>query len=76
MSLPLLLVSSAHCLPTLQIYLIAVDVMAATHELKIENIFSVEGHVCVVTGGGTGIGLMATQALAANGIILCHPAFA
>lgn len=26
-----------------------------------------KGYVCVVTGGGTGIGLMATQALAANG---------
>ena len=41
--------------------------MAATHDLKVEHIFSVKDYVCVVTGGGTGIGLMCTQALAANG---------
>ena len=41
--------------------------MASTNELKVQNIFSVKDYVCVVTGGGTGIGLMATQALAANG---------
>ncbi|KAK5445155.1 hypothetical protein LTS15_010246 [Exophiala xenobiotica] len=41
--------------------------MASTKELHISNLFSLEGHVCLVTGGGTGIGLMATQALAANG---------
>lgn len=41
--------------------------MAATHQLKARDLFSVKGYVCVVTGGGTGIGLMATQALAANG---------
>lgn len=41
--------------------------MASTHSLKAEKLFSVEGYVCVVTGGGTGIGLMAAQALAANG---------
>ncbi|GAA5975800.1 hypothetical protein JCM10908_005284 [Rhodotorula pacifica] len=32
-----------------------------------QKLFSVKGLVAVVTGGGTGIGLMATQALAANG---------
>ncbi|KAG4436016.1 hypothetical protein IFR05_008493 [Cadophora sp. M221] len=41
--------------------------MAKTEDLRAETLFSVKGHVCVVTGGGTGIGLMATQALAANG---------
>ncbi|KAK6381449.1 hypothetical protein LTS17_004507 [Exophiala oligosperma] len=41
--------------------------MASTQELHISNLFSLKGHVCLVTGGGTGIGLMATQALAANG---------
>ncbi|KAK0726817.1 hypothetical protein B0T26DRAFT_737717 [Lasiosphaeria miniovina] len=38
-----------------------------TQLLKAERIFSVEGWVCLVTGGGTGIGLMCAQALAANG---------
>lgn len=41
--------------------------MASTHSLKAEKLFSLKGYVCVITGGGTGIGLMATQALAANG---------
>ncbi|MCJ1312804.1 hypothetical protein MMC25_006480 [Agyrium rufum] len=41
--------------------------MAHTEALKAENLFSVEDYVCLVTGGGTGIGLMATQSLAANG---------
>ncbi|KAK3372593.1 hypothetical protein B0H63DRAFT_401828 [Podospora didyma] len=38
-----------------------------TELLKAERLFSVEGWVCLVTGGGTGIGLMCAQALAANG---------
>ncbi|EPE31456.1 NAD(P)-binding Rossmann-fold containing protein [Glarea lozoyensis ATCC 20868] len=33
----------------------------------LENVFSVKGKVALVTGGGSGIGLMATQALAVNG---------
>ncbi|KAK0106996.1 hypothetical protein ONS95_003711 [Cadophora gregata] len=41
--------------------------MAKTENLRADRLFSTKGHVCVVTGGGTGIGLMATQALAANG---------
>lgn len=45
------------------------DRMAATNQLKARDLFSVKGYVCVVTGGGTGIGLMATQALAANGTL-------
>ena len=38
-----------------------------TQQLRAESLFSTDGFVCLVTGGGTGIGLMATQALAANG---------
>ncbi|KAL9604985.1 MAG: hypothetical protein Q9219_000173 [cf. Caloplaca sp. 3 TL-2023] len=41
--------------------------MASTPALRAEKLFSVEGYVCVVTGGATGIGLMISQALAANG---------
>ncbi|TAQ83739.1 hypothetical protein B7494_g7934 [Chlorociboria aeruginascens] len=41
--------------------------MVSTEDLTAEKLFSVKGFVAVVTGGGTGIGLMATQALAANG---------
>lgn len=41
--------------------------MAETHHFDVANLFSTKGWTCVVTGGGTGIGLMATQALAANG---------
>lgn len=36
-------------------------------ELQAQNLFDVSGFVAVVTGGGSGIGLMATQTLAANG---------
>jgi len=41
--------------------------MASTHQLHVAEIFSVKDYVCLITGGGTGIGLMCTQALAANG---------
>jgi NAD(P)-dependent dehydrogenase (short-subunit alcohol dehydrogenase family) len=34
---------------------------------KLENLFSVKDRVALITGGGSGIGLMATQALATNG---------
>ncbi|ROW05016.1 hypothetical protein VSDG_00538 [Cytospora chrysosperma] len=41
--------------------------MAETNHFDAAKLYSVKDWVCVVTGGGTGIGLMATQALAANG---------
>jgi len=41
--------------------------MAETHHFDASKLFDVSGFVCVVTGGGTGIGLMCSQALAANG---------
>ncbi len=41
--------------------------MVQTSDLKVEKLFSVKDYVCLVTGGGSGIGLMAAQALAANG---------
>ncbi|KAK9320429.1 hypothetical protein V1517DRAFT_280012 [Lipomyces orientalis] len=39
-------------------------------DFGIGNLFSVEGLVCVVTGGGTGIGLMMATALENNGAIV------
>lgn len=41
--------------------------MASTRHFAANKLFDVNNYVCVVTGGGTGIGLMAAQALAANG---------
>lgn len=38
-----------------------------THELKGSDLFDVSHVTAIVTGGGTGIGLMITQALVANG---------
>ncbi|KAJ5883071.1 uncharacterized protein N7473_009957 [Penicillium subrubescens] len=34
---------------------------------KLENLFGMKGKVALITGGGSGIGLMATQSLAVNG---------
>ncbi|CAL5874532.1 uncharacterized protein PFLUO_LOCUS8828 [Penicillium psychrofluorescens] len=36
-------------------------------KFKLENVFNVKDRVALVTGGGSGIGLMATQSLAVNG---------
>lgn len=36
-------------------------------ELKLDKLFDVSRFTALVTGGGTGIGLMITQALATNG---------
>lgn len=45
--------------------------MASLHrsneELKLDKLFDVSKFTAVVTGGGTGIGLMITQALVVNG---------
>ncbi|KAM0251925.1 hypothetical protein ACHAQJ_007940 [Trichoderma viride] len=41
--------------------------MASTNALKGQSLFDLSGKVALVTGGGSGIGLMAAQALAANG---------
>jgi len=41
--------------------------MANTENFRAEKLFSVKDYVCVITGGGSGIGLMSAQALAANG---------
>ncbi|GAA5976621.1 hypothetical protein JCM11641_005643, partial [Rhodosporidiobolus odoratus] len=41
--------------------------MASSANFLAKNLFSTKGLIAFVTGGGTGIGLMATQALAANG---------
>ncbi|EYE93379.1 SDR family NAD(P)-dependent oxidoreductase [Aspergillus ruber CBS 135680] len=39
----------------------------SNQRFQLENVFNVKGRVALVTGGGSGIGLMATQALAVNG---------
>ena len=41
--------------------------MAATTKFHVGHLFNVKDYVCLVTGGGTGIGLMAAQVLSANG---------
>ncbi|KAI1372076.1 NAD(P)-binding protein [Hypoxylon crocopeplum] len=41
--------------------------MASSHPLSASALFSLKDYVAVVTGGGTGVGLMTAQTLAANG---------
>ncbi|KAI1298902.1 hypothetical protein F5Y03DRAFT_386453 [Xylaria venustula] len=41
--------------------------MSETRDFSAQNLFNVKGFVAVITGGGSGIGLMAAQSLAANG---------
>lgn len=41
--------------------------MTSTSDLTIPSLFSVEGYVCLVTGGATGLGEMAAQAFIQNG---------
>ncbi|KAI9924076.1 hypothetical protein ASPWEDRAFT_107607 [Aspergillus wentii DTO 134E9] len=43
------------------------DTQSIHQHFKLENIFNVKGKVALVTGGGSGIGLMSTLALAVNG---------
>jgi len=39
----------------------------SNQSFKLENVFNVKDRVALITGGGSGIGLMATQSLAVNG---------
>jgi NAD(P)-dependent dehydrogenase (short-subunit alcohol dehydrogenase family) len=41
--------------------------MATLEGLRATSLFNIKGWICIVTGGGTGLGLMTANALAANG---------
>jgi len=41
--------------------------MSNNKDFELNRVFNVKGKIAIVTGGGSGIGLMATQALAVNG---------
>jgi len=41
--------------------------MSNNPDFQLGEVFNVKGKVALVTGGGSGIGLMCTQALAVNG---------
>ena len=42
--------------------------MADLKDLRTQSLFNIKGWVAIVTGGGTGLGLMTASALAANGV--------
>lgn len=46
-------------------------VTSNNHIFQIQNLYNVKNWVAVVTGGGTGIGLMCAQAFANNGAKVC-----
>lgn len=46
---------------------IKMAVSESNQSFKLENLFNVKDKVALITGGGSGIGLMAAQALAVNG---------
>jgi len=41
--------------------------MADPNDLAIQSLFNIKNWICVVTGGGTGLGLITARALASNG---------
>ncbi|KAK3077649.1 hypothetical protein LTS18_009668, partial [Coniosporium uncinatum] len=41
--------------------------MASPTNLSVQSLFDIKGWVCVVTGGGSGLGLITARALSANG---------
>ena len=41
--------------------------MADNSQLTAQNLFNIKNWICIVTGGGTGLGLMTANTLAANG---------
>lgn len=42
--------------------------MSNNADLELNEVFNLKGKVALVSGGGSGIGLMITQALAVNGV--------